>query len=382
MNMETRQKLKKSNSGTVGTDIRLLQRLCTAMGVSADEREVRKIVLEEIKSRPCTPEMGERTIDVDALGNVLVSYKPRHAERLQVMLAAHMDEVGMIVTQEDNGGFYRFEVVGGIDKRQLVGKAVIIGPDHIPGVIGAKPIHLTTEDERKNAIAVDDLRIDVSPANKGKVKVGDRAVFASHFKRNGPSLMAKAFDDRIGIAILLELCGISFPKLDLSLAFTTQEELGLRGAGRAAYALKPDIAIVVDCSPAYDLPHWDVDRGKPEENTRYNTHLGEGPAIYIADRHTISDPRLVRFFTQTAEQQHIPFQLRQPGGGGTDAGSIHLQLEGIPTISVSVPGRYIHTFSSIIRLADWQSTLVLLKAVLERLDKNILGSDFPPQNEQ
>ena len=326
--------------------------------------EVRAIVLEQV--RPVADE-----VKVDALGNVLATKRGTSGgdKRLRVMLAAHMDEVGFMLTNDEGDGIYRFETVGGVDVRQLAGKAVHVGKEHYVGVIGAKPIHLTEEGETERAIPLDTLRIDLGPEGK-KAKIGDRATFATPFARIGPSLRAKALDNRLGVATLIELVKNAPPNIDILAAFTVQEENGLRGARVAAFAFDPDLAIVLDATPAYDLPNWD-----DAENTQYNTRLGEGPAIYIADSGTLSDPRLIRLLTETAEAQGIPFQIRQPGGGGTDAGAIHRQRAGIPSVSVSVPHRYSHTAVSIARLADWENTLKLVHAALERITPSILASD-------
>jgi len=369
--MTTQEKLALTLTRIGTPQLRLLERLSNAVAVSGDEGEVRKIVLDQIK-----PALADqREAKVDALGNILVTPKNSDGKNLRVMLAAHMDEVGLMITRDDGNGFYRFDIVGGIDSRQLAGKAVWVGKEHIIGVIGTKPIHLTTREELKRTLEVDDLRVDVGAENKSKVNLGDRVTFANPFRRIGDSLRLKAADDRLGVATLIELLKGDFPQLDLSVAFTVQEEIGLRGAQVAAYALKPQIAIVLDCTPAHDMPAWDVERGKLEEPHRYNTRLGSGAAIYIADRVTLSDPRLVRFFIETAEALKIPYQIRQPGGGGTDAGAIHLTREGVPTISISVPGRYIHTATSIVRIVDWQSTLNLLQAALSRLTPDVLAGE-------
>jgi endoglucanase len=343
--------------------IGLLERLCNACAVSGDEREVRAIVLETIR-----PHADE--VRVDALGDVLAIRRGQGENRRRVMLAAHMDEVGFMLTYDDGDGIFRFDTVGGLDERQLAGKAVWVGRDHVPGVIGAKPIHLTTADERKKTIGLDTLRIDVGPGNSGKGKVGDRATFATSFARLGPSLRAKALDNRLGVATLIELVKNSPPNIDLLAAFTVQEEVGLRGAGVAAHALDPDLAIAIDSTPANDLPSWDG-----SENTAYNTHLDAGPAIYLADGSTLSDPRLVRYLIETAEAAGIPYQVRQPGGGGTDAGAIHRARAGIPSISVSVPGRYAHTAAGLARLSDWEHTLALLHRALAQLDPHLLDGD-------
>lgn len=348
---------------TIGNaQLKLLEKLCNACAVSGDEGEVRKIVLEELKGHA-----GD--VRVDALGNVLVTRSGSGKKRLKVMVSAHMDEVGFMLVADDGEGLFRFETVGGIDVRQCPGKAVLIGKDHLPGVIGARPIHLTTAEERKQNIPLDALRIDIGPGG-GKVKPGDRATFATRFKRNGPVLIAKAFDNRLGVVTLLELVKNAPANIDLLAAFTVQEEIGLRGAKVAAYTFNPDLALVVDATPANDLPSWDG-----EENISFNTKLGLGPAIYIADGNTFSDPRLVRHLSETAQTEGIPVQFRQPGGGGTDAGAIHKARAGVPSVSVSVPHRYSHTAASIARLDDWKNTLALLHAALKRLTSELLASE-------
>lgn len=342
--------------------IGLLERLSNACAVSGDEGEVRKIVLNEVHAHA-------DEVKVDVLGNVLVSRQGSGEHLLTVMLAAHMDEVGLMLTHDKGDGIYRFELVGGISSSDLAGKSIWIGRDHIPGVIGLKPIHLAHGDGYKRLIDLDDLHIDVGMA-KGNEKVGDRATFATTFVRLGPSLRGKALDNRLGVATLIELIKHAPPNINLQAAFTVQEEIGLRGARVAAFSFDPDLAIALDSTPAYDLPAWDSD-----ENVRYNTRLGAGPAIYIADSSTLSDPRLVRFFMQVAQEHKIPYQIRQPGGGGTDAGAIHRQRQGIPSITISVPGRYHHSPASIVRLADWQHTWNLVTTGLSRLTRAVIAGE-------
>jgi tetrahedral aminopeptidase len=348
---------------TIGNaQIKLLERLCNACAVSGDEGEVRDIVLEEIKGH--TDELK-----IDALGNVLAIKNGTADKRLRVMLSAHMDEVGLMLVADDGEGLFRFETVGNLDLSQLPGRAVMIGREHVPGVIGARPIHLTSDEEIKRTILLETLRIDTGPGGS-KVKPGDRATFATRFQRSGPSMMTKALDDRLGVATLIELVKHAPAEIDLLAAFTVQEEIGLRGAKVAAYAFNPDIGIAVDATPAYDLPDWE---GK--ENYAYNTKLGLGPAIYVADHSSISDPRLVRWLAETAEAMHIPYQLRQPGSGGTDAGAIQKARAGVATVSVSVPHRYSHTAISVARLEDWKNSQLLLSAALRHLTPDLLHSE-------
>jgi endoglucanase len=179
--------------------------------------------------------------------------------------------------------------------------------------------------------------------------------------------MAKALDDRIGVATLIELFKHAPQNIDLMAAFTVQEEIGLRGAKVTAYAFDPDLALAIDSTPAYDMPTHDG-----SENTTYNTRLGMGPAIYVYNRATIDDPRLVRFLKETAEAKGIPYQIRQPGGGGTNAGAIQRTRAGVPVVSVSVPGRYAHTPIGLCRVEDWKNTIKLLHVALGQITPSIL----------
>ena len=349
----------------IGEDqIALLEKLCNASAASGVEKEVRVIVQEALDGIA-------DNVTVDVLGNLLVTRKSRRKNAIRVMLAAHMDEVGFILTKDEKYGLFRFETVGGIDLRQLMGKAVLVGEKNAPGVIGTVPIHLLENYELERKVPLSNLYIDLGPGGSDKAKVGDRAVFATRFKQTGSSVMAKALDDRVGVATLIELVKNAPPNVEILAAFTVQEEVGLRGARAAGYSMNPDMAVVLDCTPAYDLPHWEDEI----ENTRYNTRLGAGPAIYVADRATLSDPRLIRWLVEAAEENKIPFQFRQPGSGGTDAGAIHLQREGVPSVSVSVPARNVHSPIMVARLSDWQHTLSLLITALSRATPEMLKID-------
>jgi len=341
--------------------LRLLERLTNAVAVSGDEGAVRRIVLQHI--RPLADE-----VRVDALGNVLAVKRGRGRRRLRVMVAAHMDEVGFMLTRDEGKGLFRFAPVGGVDRREILGKALWVGAEKIPAVIGMTPIHLTSPASRSQTPGIEALRIDVGPENAAKVSPGMRATFATSFLRQGPSVRAKALDDRLGVALLVELFRHAPENIDLLAAFTVQEELGLRGAQVAAFALEPDVAFVVDCTHAYDLPTFD-----DTVNTAYNARLGYGPAIYVADRGTISSPRLVQHVAESAAAAGIPYQLRQAGGGRTDATTIHKQRGGIPSISISTPGRYLHRSASVARVADWKNTFALVFTALQRLTPRVIS---------
>lgn len=344
----------------------LLERLSNACAVSGDEREVRQIVRAEI-------ETIADEITVDAMGNLLAVRRAKTDNPLRVMLAAHMDEIGLMLTHEAGDGLFSFTTLGSVDSRQLVGKSVWVGRAHHPGVIGARPYHLTSEAELRHAVPVTSLNIDLGPGGSGLVQPGDRAAFATRFQQTGPSLMGKALDDRLGVATLIELFKQAPDHFEFWAAFTVQEELGLRGARTAAYTIAPDLAIAIDSTPAYDMPAADG-----QENTRYNTRLDKGPAIYVADKSTISDPRLVRHLAETGRANHIPFQFRQPGGGSTDAGAILRARGGVPVVSVSVPGRYAHTACMVARSADWGATIALLQAALLTITPELINGDRTP----
>jgi endoglucanase len=343
--------------------LKLLERLSNADGVSGNEVNIRAIVRKEVE-----PYCDE--IRVDAMGNLLALKRSKAANPVKVLAAAHMDEVGFMIVDEDTDGLFSFEVIGGIDERQILAKTVTIGKEKIPGIIGSKPIHLMEESEMHSTVSQSAMRIDVGPANSSKVKVGDYAAFATRFRQAGGTIFGKALDDRLGVASLIELLKNVPANVEFMAAFTVQEELGLRGARVAAYAFQPDFAFALDSTPAIDLPRPDG-----EENVQYNCRLNAGPAIYLADAGTISDPRLVRFLTGTAERNGIPYQFRQPGGGGTDAGSLHKTRAGIPTVSISIPGRYAHSPIMVARVQDWENSIRLMWHVFDTISLEILTVD-------
>ncbi len=338
----------------------LLRQLTEVVGVSGDEGAVRAIVRAKV-------EPFADHLEVDALGNLLVWRTGRGRNRPRVLVAAHMDEVGLMIVGADSEGLLRVEVVGGLSVQHLAGKPVWIGRERLPGVIGAPPVHLVGREAETREFDADDLRIDIGVESKEaaleRVQPGTWATFSMPFTDLGPTIRAKALDDRLGVAALIELVQPPPDNIDLLAAFTVQEEIGGRGARAAALHLDPDLAIALDATPARDLPTWNG-----EENTQYNARLGAGAVIYVADRATLSHPRLLDLFLATAREEGIPHQVRQPGGGGTDAGAIHRVRQGIPSLSLSVPVRYPHTPASLASLDDWRATVRLAWAALRRLD--------------
>jgi len=337
----------------------LLKALTEAFGVSGDEQEVRDILREHI-----SPHCDE--VETDALGN-LVAIKRGSEDGPKVMIAAHMDEIGLMVTSIEKTGFLRFSPIGGVDPRVLVSKAVHVGKGRIPGVIGAKPIHLQKREEADSPFELDALLIDIGAKDKDEaeklVKLGDGIVFATRYQDIGSNrAKAKAFDDRVGCAVLAEILSMD-RRWDLSLqaVFTSQEEVGARGAQVAAYRLEPDLAIALEGTTASDVP------GSKEH--QYSTALGKGPAITHADASFVADPRIVRRLVEAAEAANIPFQMRELVVGGTDAGRIHLLREGIPAGAVSVPTRYIHSPVSIIDRSDYENATKLVAAFLDSIQE-------------
>ncbi|MCC6188284.1 MAG: M20/M25/M40 family metallo-hydrolase [Anaerolineales bacterium] len=361
----TAARAAKSGPALAPLDLDLVRELSNAAGVSGDEGAVRRLILEAI--RPYAAEAR-----VDALGNVL-AVKPaaRGRQAPRVLVAAHMDEVGLMIVDHDSDGALRFELVGGVNERMLLGKPVWVGPRRLPGVIGAAPVHLVSAERRRAVTRLGQMRIDIGAgsqeAARRQVALGERATFATEFDLLDGVFRGKALDDRLGCAALVALLrGGPYP-VTLHAAFTVQEEVGLRGARVAGYALAPDAALALDCTPAQDLPD---SRGR--ENTQYNARLGHGPVVYRADRRAIADHRLVEHLAATAEANGLPYQYRQPGGGGTDAGALQQARAGVPVASVSVPARYLHGPAALARAADAEQTLRLLQLALAGWTASVL----------
>jgi tetrahedral aminopeptidase len=341
----------------------LLQRLSEAHGVSGHEEEVRSIIVSEIRGRV-------ETCRADGVGNLIARKKGTGGSSLRVMLAAHMDEVGLMITLVEDSGLLRFAKVGGIDDRVLPARTVLIGPKRLPGVIAMKPVHLTDASERNKVVECRQLAIDIGATSRGEaeklVQRGDTAVFATSFQNLAGSgsawrtVQGKAFDDRAGCALLVELLQDQYP-FELSAAFTVQEEVGLRGAKVAAYAEDPGAAVVLECTGANEVP--------TDLEVSPSTRVGNGPAITLRDNSFIADPRLVELFSSTARRAGIAHQFKQPNIGGTDAGAIHRVRAGVPSITISVPARYIHSPAAIMYLRDFDATLALVREALRGLPR-------------
>jgi tetrahedral aminopeptidase len=337
----------------------LLEKLSNARGVSGDEAQVRELLIEAVRDR-----VDE--LRVDTLGNLITIKRAkggRQKSPLRVMLAAHMDEVGLMIVFHEPNGYLRFRTVGGIDPRVLLAKVVLIGKDQVPGVIGSKPIHLLKQKEREQVIDVESLFIDIGAKTKEEaaaaVRIGDYATFAVEFGEMGDRLVkGKALDDRTGCAVLVELLRRDYP-VDVYGVFTVQEEVGARGARVAAYAIEPTVAFALESTVCDDSPKT--------KDISPTTRLGGGVAISVADNTLLSDPRLTKLLMQTAQENRIPFQIKQPMKGGTDAGRIHIVKEGVPAVAVAVPTRYIHSPVSLLSLEDYENTVTLMTKTLHAL---------------
>ncbi|MBC8099225.1 MAG: M20/M25/M40 family metallo-hydrolase, partial [Armatimonadetes bacterium] len=270
-------------------------------------------------------------------------------------------------------GLIRFTNIGGIDDRILPGLRVRIGADNLPGVIMWTPIHMNKD---QDVVKLSNLRIDIGAKDKddanGKVKRGDRIVFDSRFMPIGDHLVrGKAFDDRVGCALLIDvLRGGPYP-VDVLAAFTVQEEIGLRGATVAAQTLNPDVALALEGTTAHDLPNPLADADDQDE-INPTTRLGAGPALTYMDRSMITNPKLLNFLKTTAQQHGIPYQYKTQLGGGTDAGAIHQANAGVRAAVISVPCRYIHSPTAYLHRDDYANTLRLVQAFLGALTPDVL----------
>ncbi|PVX23078.1 MAG: peptidase M42 [Candidatus Bathyarchaeum sp.] len=340
----------------------VLEKLSNANGVTGREEQVRDLMKDYMK--PYVDEIKE-----DKLGN-LIAFKKGKKDTPTVMIAAHMDEVGLMIKNIKKKGFLQFTKIGGIDDRILLAQKVIVHTDKGPlnGVIGSKPVHIQKEEERKKVIDADRLFIDVGAKDKQEaekmgVQVGDVVSFDTKFARLGNNVvLGKAFDDRVGCAVLVEVLR-KLPKLDCNVyaVGTIQEEVGLRGATIAAFQIKPDVAIAVDASVAGDMPGV----GEGEAPAK----MGEGPVVTVADAGLIVHPKLLRVLIDSAKQNKISYQLETGIRGATDAARIALSREGVPSGVVSIPARYIHSPAGILNLDDVEKAVELVALAIANVSK-------------
>ena len=342
--------------------VEILEELSNANGVTGREDEVRNIIKNLMN--PFADEIRE-----DKLGN-LIAFKKGKADAPTIMIAAHMDEVGLMIKNIKKKGFLQFTKIGGIDDRVILAQKVIVQTDKglLPGVIGSKPVHIQKEEEKKKVIDSDKLFIDVGARDKEEVEkmgvqVGDVVSFDTKFTQIGNGVvLGKAFDDRVGCTVMVE----TFRKLEnidcnVYAVGTIQEEVGLRGATIAAFQIKPDIGIALDSTVAGDMPGI----GEGDAPAK----MGEGPVLTVADAGLIAHPKVLRLLIDSAKENKIVYQLETGIRGATDAARIALSREGVPSGVISVAARYIHSPSGIVDISDIEKAVQLTTATIKNVSK-------------
>lgn len=330
-----------------------LKALSALPGVSGDEGAVRAYIRDCCSALDCT---------VDAMGNVIVFKQGRRRTDKKILFAAHMDEVGFIITAITDEGFLKFATVGGIDRRVILGKRVAVGPDRVPGIIGLKPVHLTTPEERKRVPEVAELYIDIgadsAEAAGRAVGLGDTAVFDTAPVEMRRHLAARAIDDRVGCAVMLQLLEEELP-VDAYFVFTVQEEVGLRGAMAAGFRVQPDIAVILEGTTAADLPGVSPDKQV--------CRVGEGVVIPFMDGGTVYDRGLYAVVTGLADRLGVPWQTKNVVAGGTDGASFQRAAHGASVVALAAPVRNLHTGYPVASVEDMEHLLTLAREVLGEL---------------
>jgi endoglucanase len=344
------------------TLVEILEKLANASGVTGREDEVRSLMIKYLK--PYADEVKE-----DKIGNV-VAIKKGKKNASKLMLAAHMDEIGLLVKTITKEGFLQFMKMGGIDDRVLLAQKVMVCTENglLHGIIGSKPPHIQKEDERKRVLASDELFIDIGAENQEEarkmgVRIGDPVEFDIKFaKLSKDVVIGKAFDDRAGCVAMIEVMK-RLEKTDCTIfaVGTVQEEVGCRGAVTSAFGLSPDLGIALDVTVAGDTP------GVKESEAPVK--LGKGPSLGIADSGLITHLKVLKLLIDTAEENKIPYQLEAGLAGTTDASRIALAREGVPSGPLSIPTRYIHSPTSMINLTDVENVIKLTLAAVKNIPK-------------
>lgn len=339
----------------------VVERLSNVFGPSGFEDDVTDVIRELVD--PYVDEMH-----ADPLGNLLVTKRGNSDRKL--MIDAHMDEIGFMVSYVEDDGFLRFSTIGGWDARIIPSHRMTIrtdGGDDVHGIVGTLPPHLLSAEDRNRPHKIEDLFIDIGARSSGEVeglgiRIGSPAVISYPFQPlQGDMVTGKALDDRAGCAVLIAtLAALAEepPEMTVVGAFTVREEIGLIGAGTAAYQIEPDLALVLEGTIGADMPGV--------SSTRRVTRIGEGPAVTVADGSQIVKSELVRFLTRIAGDHAIPWHYKLPPFGGTDGGIIQRSRGGVRSASVSIPCRYIHSPFSVMRMSDFEHTVALTTAFARR----------------
>lgn len=335
----------------------LLKKLCLINGVSGDENKVREAIVDMIKDH-CE-------YHVDNLGNLICFCKGTLRSDKKLMICAHMDEVGAIVTYIRDDGALCFGEVGGIDPMVLIGRQVTVGENNLSGVIGSTAVHNLSKEERETSPKIGNMYIDVGASSKEEaekfVSLGDCVYFDSEFIELGEKcIKSKAIDDRAGCALVIRLI-LEKPKYDTYFVFNVQEEIGLRGSRVSAFSVAPDFAVVLEATTAADIDGV--------SGAKRVCELGGGPVVGFMDRSTVYDKELYRLAFDTANELDIPCQTKTMIAGGNDSGAIHVSGRGVRTIAVSLPCRYLHSPSCVINSEDLDNTLILVRKLAERIQE-------------
>ena len=330
--------------------INTLKTLCALSGVSSFEDEVRDYIRQRV-----TPYATD--LRVDAMGNLIVLKKGARATGNKLMLCAHMDEVGLIIKSITEDGYLKFGCVGGIDRRVLLGKQVALGEQKVTGVIGLKAIHMTTAEERKKVPKLEEYYIDIGVKSREEaeklVGIGDCGVFVSDVVEFGDGMLkAKAIDDRVGCAVLVKLLEEDLP-MDCTFVFTVQEEVGTRGAFGSAFSVTPEIALVLEGTPAADNPALD--------ESLQVCWPGKGPVLSWMDGGSIYDRGLFELLRDLADRNGLPWQMKHYLAGGTDASAIQRTKSGVRVAGISAAVRYLHAPSSVANISDMEHMLTLAR---------------------
>ena len=341
--------------------MKLMRELSLAPGISGFEKEIAKILKRELKD-------FSDNIEEDAMGNVIATKKGEKGAP-SIMLASHMDEIGLMVRYIDKKGFIKFSTIGGVNDQMLMNQAITIHTDkgEVNGVIGSKPPHITKPSEKNKVVKAEDMFIDIGAKDKKEalkmVSIGDSITFKSYFEEYPNDLiMGKALDNRVGCYVMIEVLKRVNTKATVYGVGTVQEEVGLKGAKTSSYKLNPDLAIALDVTLSGDHPGI-----KPDEAP---VKMGDGPVIVLVDAsgRGIITPKVIRdLLTEAGDKNDIKYQLEVSDGGTTDGTAIHLTKEGIPTGVLSVPTRYIHTPVSVCSFKDIENTINLIVEAINSL---------------
>ncbi len=335
----------------------LLKELCEAHGAPGHEDAIRAIFRREVEPY-CD------RIEVDGIGNTIAIKEGKVSDPRKVMLAGHMDEIGFVVKHIDDKGFLRLSPLGGFDPKTLIAKRVCVESSHgghRMGVIGSKPIHIMSPEDRKRMPTVPELFVDIGldgETARSTVEIGDPVTLEQPYYQDGDRCVGKSMDNRVSIYTLIEtMRRLKDPEVTVYAVATTQEEIGLRGAMTAAHRIEPDMGVAIDVTLACDVPG-----AKPDETI---TRLGSGVGIKVHDSSLISHPKMLRAMRDLAREREIPFQMEILTAGGTDAGGIQRGGSAVPAITLSVPCRYVHTVVETVSARDLEGTVALLTAFLE-----------------